>query len=312
MNKKNIFQAQRSLILGSTALLLLSINSLSAYATDDNPFSIDASVGIEYDSNITVEEVDVDTGEGDIAGLIDFSANYEFEASGATSFDVGYSFSQSLHEDATNFDLQTHVVTALAKQKFDGFDVGVSYLYINTSLGGESFLQIHKASPYVAFFAAPSVYVRAAFSYTDKDLKTSDDRDAQTLSIGGAVFYFMNKSKTYLMMSYRYDSLDANLDQFDYSGHDLKIRYQVKFPIAGRDARFRVGGRYVKRNYDAITPSIGVARDDERASLEAMLEVPFFDMFNARLKYRYTDATSNLLSADYQESLISFEIGAEF
>lgn len=312
MNLKSIIQTSRPLILGSSAFFLLSINSLSAYAADNGPFSLSASVGIEYDSNITVQEVDVETGEGDIAGLIDFSANYEFEASGATSFEVGYSFSQSLHEDATNFDLQTHLVTAVAKHKFDGFDVGVNYLYINTSLGGESFLEIHKASPYVAFFAAPSVYVRVNYAYTDKDLKTSDDRDAQTHSAGASVFYFMNKSKTYLMFSYRYDSLDANADQFDYNGHDVKIRYQVKFPFAGGEARFRIGGRYVKRNYDAVTLSIGEVRDDKRASIEAMFEVPVFDIFNARLKYRYTDATSNLPSADYQESLVSFEIGVKF
>lgn len=312
MNLKSIIQTSRPVILGSTAVFLFSMNSLSANAADDSPFSISASVGIEYDSNITVQEVDVDTGEGDIAGLIDFSANYEFEATSSTSFEVGYSFSQSLHEDATGFDLQTHLVTANAKQKFDGFDVGLNYLYINTSLGGDSFLEIHKVSPYVAFFAAPSVYVRAAYSYTDKDLETSNERDAETHAVGASVFYFMNHSKTYLMFSYRYDSLDANADRFDYDGHDIKLRYQVKFPFAGRDARFRIGGRYVKRNYDAITPSIGEVRNDERVSLETMIEIPFWEMLNARLKYRYTDATSNLSSADYQESLVSFEIGFEF
>jgi len=312
MNLKTIIHSSRPLILGSSILLFPTIYSLSAYAADDQPWSIEASAGIEYDSNITVQEVDVDTGQGDIAGLLDFSANYKIEVDNSTTFEVGYSFSQSLHEDATNFDLQSHIVTALAKHKFDGFDLGVNYLYINTSLGGESFLQIHKASPYVAFFATPSLYVRAAYSYTDKNLETSNDRDAKTHGVGASVFYFMNHSKTYLMMSYQYDSLDANADHFDYNGHDLKVRYQVKFPWGARNARFRIGGRYMKRNYDGITPSIGVARDDERASIEGMLEIPFFDNWTAALNYRYTDATSNLPSADYKESLISFEVGFEF
>ncbi len=312
MTIKTILQSTRPLTLGSSIAFLLTMYPLSVLAADNKPWSIEASTGIEYDSNITVQEVDVETGEGDVAGLIDFSANYEFEADEATSFDVGYSFSQSLHEDATNFDLQSHVLTALAKHKFDGFDLGVSYLYINTSLGGESFLQIHKAAPYVAFFATPALYIRADYSYTDKNLETSNDRDAQTHSLGGTAFYFTNKSKTYLMFSYRYDSLDANADHFDYNGHDAKVRYQVKFPWGDRDARFRIGGRYVKRNYDGITPSLGVARDDERVSIESMIEIPFWDSFTASLKYRYTDASSNLPSADYKESLVSFEIGFEF
>lgn len=312
MTIKNIIKPSRFLALGTGMGFLLTICPLSLQAADDKPWSMEASAGIEYDSNITVEEVDIETGLGDIAGLIDFSAKYEFEADEATSFEVGYSFSQSLHEDATNFDLQSHVLTALAKHKFDGFDLGVNYLYINTSLGGESFLQINKASPYVAFFATPALYIRANYAYTDKNLKTSNDRDAQTHSLGGSAFYFMNKAKTYLMFSYRYDSLDANADHFDYNGHDVRVRYQVKFPWGDRDARFRIGGRYLKRDYHAITPSLGVARDDERLSFESMIEVPFLDSFLARLKYRHTDATSNLASADYKENLVSVEIGFEF
>lgn len=311
MKINTINKSPRSLLVGSI-FILSTICPLSVLAADDSPLSIEASVGLEYDSNITVQEVDLETGEGDMAGLIDFSVNYDAEVNDSTTFAMGYSFSQSLHEDASDFDLQSHILTALAKHKFDGFDLGVNYLYINTSLGGESFLKIHKASPYVAFFATPALYVRATYSYTDKNLVTSNDRDAQTHGLGASAFYFMNKSKTYIMMSYRYDSLDANADHFDYNGHDLKLRYQVKFPWAGRDARFRIGGRYVKRNYDGITPSIGEARDDERTSLETMLEIPFLDNWTAALKYRYTDATSNLPSADYTESLISFEIGFEF
>ena len=312
MTLKKISKSTKPLTLGSSLVFLLALNPLSAQAANDKPWSVEASVGIEYDSNITVQEVDVETGEGDMAGLIDFSVNYEAEVDKATSFEVGYSFSQSLHEDATNFDLQSHVLTALAKHTFDGFDLGVSYLYINTSLGGESFLQIHKATPYVAFFATPALYIRADYSYTDKNLETSNDRDAQTHSIGGSAFYFTNKSKTYLMASYRYDSLDANADHFDYSGHDVKVRYQVKFPWGSSEARFRIGGRYVKRDYDGITPSLGVARHDERTSIESMIEIPVWEKLTASLKYRYTDASSNLASADYQESLVSFEIGYEF
>lgn len=311
MKTTMVIRSPWSLVLGGTLFFLLTIPSLSLYAADDKPWNINASVGYEYDSNITVQEVDVKTGEGDVAALLDFSASYEVEV-GKSTFEAGYSFSQSLHQDATGFDLQSHIITALAKHKFDGFDLGVNYLYINTSLGGDSFLEIHKASPYISFFATPSVFIRANYSYTDKNLETSNDRDAETHSIGASGFYFMNHAKSYFMVSYRYDSLDANADRFDYNGHDVKVRYQVKFPWAGRDARFRIGGRYLKRNYDAVTPSIGEIRDDKRTSIESMLEVPFFDSWTARLKYRYTDAMSNLASADYTENLVTFEIGFEF
>jgi len=312
MKIRSYIKSPRPLILGGSLLFLSTFNALSAQAADDKPWSIKASAGAEYNSNISIPELDLATRSGDSAALLDFSADYEAKIDKSTSLTVGYGFSQNLHKKATNFDLQSHILTAGAKQKFSNFDLGVDYLYINTSLGRKSFLQLHKATPYISFFATPALFVRGEYSFTKKIFKTSSDRDAKTNSFGGSTFYFMNNSKTFIMLTYKYDSVKANASHYDYKGHDVKLRYQVKFPWSDRDARFYVTGRYIKRNYTSITPSISALRRDKKTSIETLLDIPFLENWTATFKYRYTNAKSNLASADYKESLASVDVGYKF
>lgn len=278
----------------------------------DSPFSIELSAGAEYDSNVSVNEIDVDTGADDFAAVFDADLGFSHDLGSDTELDLGYSFSQSLHEDFTNFDLQSHFASAGLTHDFGAFDLGGAYRFIYTRLGGSGFLTLQQVSPYVTKFFGKKLFVRADYTYTDKDFHNRIDRDADVHAGGADIYYFLNGVRTYIVVGYKYESEDAVDPQFDFNGHNIKARISQRIPIGERDAKLRLGWRYETRDYSSVTPSIGVERDDDRHRLQAEIEVPFSDWLFGQLDYEYSDFSSNLPSADYKQHVASARLGVRF
>ena len=276
----------------------------------DGPFSAEISAGVEYDSNVSVIEVDTSTAEGDFAAVIDLGFEYERDLGENTTFEVGYDFGQDIQFDFSNFDTQTHRGSAELSHDFGAVDSGVSYQLVYSRLGGDGFLRLHRASPYVASYLGDrQAYVRLSYIFTDKDFIDRPERDSSVNAGSAEVFYFINGLKTYLIAGYRYESEEANAAEFDFNSHNIKTRLVQRIPFQGRNAKLRGGWRYENRNYSAVTPSIGEIRDDERHRFDISLEVPWNDIVYTELEYRYDIFDSNLPSVDFNQSVASFRIG---
>lgn len=278
----------------------------------DSPFSAEFSVGLEYDSNINVDEIDNNTGSNDKAAAINADLEYDLDLSSDTVLSLGYNFSQTLHDDFTNFDLQTHFVSADLSHDFGDVEPGIAYRFIHSRLGGDGFLTMHQISPYVSAFLSEKLFARADYTYSDKNFLGRIDRDAENHAGGVDFYYFVDGVKTYLVAGYKYANENAVDPQFDYDAHQFKLRFSQRFPVGSRDAELKLGWRYEARNYDNITPAIGVVRDDDRHRLQAELEVPITDVFFARAEYEYGDYSSNLPTADYSQHLLGVHLGAKF
>jgi len=278
----------------------------------DSAFSAEASIGVEYDSNINVDEIDNNTGSDDIAAALDVDLEYDIDLSSDTVLSLGYNFSQTLHDDFTNFDLQTHFASADLSHDFGDVEPGVAYRFIHSRLGGDGFLTMHQVSPYVSAFLSDNLYARADYTYSDKNFLGRIDRDSKNHAGGADFYYFVNGVKTYFVAGYKYANENAVDPQFDYDAHQFKLRFSQRFPIASREAELKLGWRYETRNYDNVTPAIGVPRDDDRHRLQAELEVPINDTFFVRTDYEYGDYSSNLPTADYMQHLVGVYLGAKF
>jgi len=278
----------------------------------DSPFSVELSAGAEYDSNVSVGEIDNNTGADDFAAVIDLDLEFEKDVTENTEISAGYSFSQSLHDQFTNFDIQTHFASAGVSHDFGAFDAGAAYRYIYSRLGGAGFLQIQQIEPYATRFFGKKLFIRAAYTYTDKNFKNRIDRDAMVHAGGADVYYFLNGVRTYFVAGYKYENENAVDPQFDFRAHHIKARFSQRIRMGKRDAKLKLGWRYESRNYSSITPSIGAIRDDNRHRLQAELEVPLTDHFFGLVEYEYSDYSSNLPSADYTQNLAGVRLGARF
>lgn len=302
----------RVLVATATSFLIgLALAGITP-ALAGSKLKIDVRAGAEYDSNVIVSETDLNTGKGDISYEIDGKLDFKFDLGSDTSMAFGYSFSQSLHDDLPAFDVQTHGGKFRIKHDFGGFRAGATYYFYTSTLGGTDFLTLQRISPYVSFKPSRALYLRAGYSYTDKNIKTGIGRDAKTHAFSGTANILLNGSRTYLSFRYRLDLVDAVAARYDYTGHRVSAHFITRIPFMGERGKFRVGATYIKRDYSSITPSLGVPRDDEKLTLKASLNLPLGKHLYALGSYRYRDYQSNLLTADYKESVISLQIGARF
>ncbi len=275
----------------------------------ERTFTITFSAGVEYDSNVSVLEIDSSTDESDFATIFDLGAAFNVELSENTEATFGYNFSQDEQFDFSDFDTQTHRPSIGVDHDFGDFDGGLSYQYIYSRLGGEGFLRMHRASPYIAkYLFDRKAYARASYVFSDKDFIDRDDRDAQAHSGGIDVFYFVNGLNTYVLGGYRYEVNDASAAEFDFSSHSVKARLVQRFPFFDDQAKWRIGWQYETRDYDAVTPSIGVVRDDDRHRFRTSVELPLNDILSVEAELRYDDFRSNLPSADFDQNVAELRL----
>lgn len=289
-----------------------SDNVTESVENRESRFSADISVGIEFDGNISVNELDSNTSEDDFAAILDVDLGYDVAIGEKTDLDFGYRFSQSLHDEFEDFDIQAHFASINLSHDFDALKAGVAYRYVDTLLDKEGLLELQQVSPYVSKFFGKRIFVRADYAYTDKKFDDGGLRSATVDTIGASVYWLINGLQTYIVVGYKYEDEDADGSQFEYQANSFRLRFAQRFALGSRYARFRLGWRYEDRDYDAITPQIGEIRDDQRHRFQAELEIPIAKRAYASIEYGYSDFSSNLPSADYDQSVASVKLGMRF
>ena len=307
-----------------TAALALGAGAAAASETDETKkssgpsFDVEIAAGVDYDSNISVNQLDANTGADDFAAAIDADFDFSTPVGPDTEFQLGYGFSQSLHADFTAFDLQSHLATADLTHDFGLAEIGAAYRFAYSRLGGDPFLTMHQVNPYISKFIGKTLYLRGGYTYTDKNFEepaaipAPPTRDAKNNSFGGDVYVFLNGVKSYLVGGYEREIEKAVSDEFDFHADNFRVRFAQRFPFGGGDAELSLGYRFEDRNYDNQTPSILAVRADERHRFQADLEIPVTDHAFARLEVEHGDYKSNLASADYRQNLAGVRLGLRF
>ncbi|KWV95499.1 outer membrane beta-barrel protein [Erythrobacter sp. AP23] len=286
-------------------LLVCSTFFVPASAIAQDGFSLELEAGTIYDSQLVVDEIDVEQAEGDVA--FRFGADVEYQPVDTDSFELefGYDFGQSVYLDFDEFNLQSHVADVNASTRIGGARVGARYAFSHFRLGGDGLFDMHTVTPSVSGFVADGLFARAFYTYNDKDFATLDGRDATGNQVGASLFKFFADNAGFVSISGRWEDEDTVDPQFDYSG--FVVGADLRVPIAGgRDGpRLQFGVDYRDRDYDSITPSIGEIRTEDRFRGDVELTVPISERFSVEVGYRYTDRNSNLPSADYTENRLN-------
>lgn len=276
-----------------------------AYGSEKPPFSATFALGAQYDSNVAVDDADINTRKGDLAALVQLSTNYNIIDSKNVQLRAGYDFDQTLYSDLGDFDLQLHRFALGASLDSGKTSFGADYAFSHVRLGGDGYLDMHMLSPSVTSFVADKLMIRASYIYLDKTFLDSDRLDAR-MHIGSvdAYRYFAGR-KAYVAVGLRYDDEDAHAPELDYRGFQASARLMFPVSLAGLTAKARLNYSYAERDYRHVTTSIGEKRNERRHTAGLSLEVPLGGSFAFKPQLRYMDRNSNLLSADYKEYVVS-------
>ena len=267
-------------------------------------WSAEVAVGVEYDSNVSVEEVDVSASQGDYALTLDAGFALKQALSGRTNAALTYDFSQSNYKEFSQVDRQTHMLGLDLNVSLEGVNPGVSMYYIDSRLDGSQFLQLSRVSPYVSGFLSKKWFARGAYVYSDKTIHESAGRDATTNSGEGDIYYFMRGLRSYFNFGYRYRNENAKADQYDYLSNAVKLRFIQRFEMFSRLTKLELAWRYEDRKYQSDTPSIGEKRHDQRNRLRVDFQIPVFERGAVQFFAGYADYDSNYPPAAYDQTLV--------
>jgi len=262
------------------------------------------SVGIEHDSNVGVDELDRSSNLSDLGRLISFGTDLKHDFSDTTSARIIYDFSTTSYAEFEKLSRKTHSIGGSINRKFDGLTAGLSYFLADTKLDNQSFLAYQRISPSLSGFATKRWFFRGAYVFGDKTLERRPGRDSSFHSVETEGYYFWRGLRRYLNLGYAFRDEDSRADRFDYKSHLVKVRFVERFQLGESLSTLEIGARYEKRDYSAITPSIGQERFDNRTRVLINFDHPLTPRLHWRFYGDYSDYKSNVPSADYEQLIL--------
>ncbi len=231
--------------------------------------------------------------------------------------ELGYDFSQTLYEDQTSFDLQSHTVSGSVEDEINGFDTGFIYLYSRTKLGGDDFLGLHSLTPTLGYALHDRWYVSLRYNHINKDFiaSSNDGRDASLNSGTIDNFLFFMDGKAYVSLGYKAEDENTDDTEFDYFGHFFHAKLKMPIPmkqIEKWNPVFRLGYEYYDKDYSNVTASIGEKRKDERTTVTLGLSADFSKHLFGKFNFEHIEAVSNLSSSDYDENVVTVALGVRY
>ena len=288
----------------ATATAVVALAAQAAEQPSSRTYSAEVGVGAEYDSNVSIDELDVSSSESDHAWILDAEFKLEQQLGAAADLTLTYDFSQANYAEFSIVDRQTHLVAADLGADLGKANGGLTLYYINARLDGEAFLEYYRGSPYLSGFLAKKWFARGAYVYSDKRIEQNPGRDAESHAGEFDLYFFRRGLRSYFNVGFKYKDEDAVQARYDHTSSNLKLRYIHRFDLWDDVLKMELSWRYEDRDYSSNTPSIGEKRNDERHRWKIDLEYPFMDKGAFQLYAGYADYASNYPLADYDQHVI--------
>lgn len=301
-------------ILFRLATLPLSLVPPLCFADEAQPappattYSAEIAIGGEYDTNVTIDELDTSIRQGDYALTLDGKVGLRKYFTADTDMRLNYDFSQDMFQEFSRLNRQTHILGANLGVKMQPVDTGLSFFYVNSLLDGKGFLELYRVSPSLSGFINRKVFGRTAYVFADKSIEDRSERDAQTHTGELDLYYFARGLRSYFNVGYRFKTEHANLERLNYKAHAAKLRYIRRIDFNDKVLKLEMAYRYEERDYSGITPGIGsgegAERADQRHRWQVDLEYPLSNDSALQVYAGYSDYKSSFPISDYEQGVV--------
>tara|TARA_R110002111_G_scaffold181195_2_gene246752 strand:+ start:658 stop:1626 length:969 start_codon:yes stop_codon:yes gene_type:complete len=299
------------------------------YASEHAELNGHVEGGMEYDSNLTVDELNRSSDSSDEAWVYDAGLEAILKPTKALNLTMGYSLSGSRYQSNDEFDQDIHLASADLSFDFDPVTLGTSYHYSRATLASDPFLDFKRASVYLGSLVGEDVYVMASLQDKSKDFEEGNVRDADIRGVSVDAFFFFNEARSHLLIGVDGDQEDASADAYDNRLVRVRVSLAHKFQAAGRENRLRLKWRYENQEYDevSIAPSDPLLNNpltedlQERTSdqridkayiVEAGWRVGLTEVLSLEPRISYGHYTSNVESANYDKTVAGVTLRAGF
>lgn len=283
----------------------------------------------EYDSSVSLEQIDRVSHESDYANQLKWAAAGQWQANKSLQFDASYNGRHRVYDQFSEFDLDQHHLAFTSKYTYA--DVGYSYRYdhARAKVDGDSFLKFSQSTLAIDKLFKSRYFIRGAVSSSKNDFSQLSERNANAILVAmdALVFFYRGNSHIGFNISVEDETAQANL--YDNTTESLSVTYQYKFTQAVLPTTFISSVQYSRKRYDTFavdaagdedellierdSSDVGNAtRVDNRIQLSAGLELALNDWLVLMVKADYSDNASNYSPVDQREHLMSLGIKASF
>lgn len=286
---------------------------ISAVSFADSRVHGSVALGLEYDSNVAVDELDRSSNLSDTGRLYGAELEVAHDFNENISGKLLYNFDAVNYTEFSALNRLTHTAGVRLSADLQKFNLDTSYFFTNTQLDGNKFLTYHRFSPSISGFTSKRWFFRAAYVYGDKSLERRPGRDATSHGIESDGYYFWRGLRRYFNLGYTYRDENSRADRFTYNGHLLKLRAVQRFILkSGARSTLDFSIRFEQRDYQGVSPSIGEPRYDNRLRVILKHEYPITSKVTWSIYSDYSDYRSNLPSADYDQFILGTEFEWQF
>lgn len=287
------------------ALVAIPVLFAPSLAGARSPLSVSLGVGVQYDSNISIEEADLPTRRGDEALLLQGSIQLTAAETKRTTLRFGYSYDDERNRTLDQVNITLHGASASLTRRLGRAAVAADYQFNHVLLGGKRYLEIHSVSPSIAGFVDRNLYLRLGATWQRKDFTEVDPLDSDTTLVSLDAFRFFARRKGYVAIGLRADSEHTEATQYRFGAIQGSVRVQVPIHVGKGMWRARAALAYQEREYLAPWFALDEERRETRLTLSAGLEVPVIKGVTLRPQARYVDRHSNVAFYDYREHVLS-------
>ncbi|WP_027329029.1 hypothetical protein [Marinimicrobium agarilyticum] len=319
--------------------LAAALSSVATFAqeggTSDKKadFNVKLQAGGAYDSTLSVASLDQISNQGDWANVLYGRVGGELYPTERITLKGSYSLSSRRYHEVSEFDQDLGIASLDAAIDLAGITWGLSRHMADAELASEPLLDLTQNSLYAAKLFSSGVYVRGAYTDSEKRFENNRDRNADDEELAADVYYFLNESRTFWSLGVGRQVEHAHSPAFDNTALKLRARYSHTGSIAGQESRIQLGWRYQDRDYgneeslpvtdsgteqglpgtgSAMSPTGRGTRHDRSHVVEAIWTLSFLEWLALETKVEHGNYRSNFDAADYRETGVSALLSVEF
>ncbi|MCK4905215.1 tetratricopeptide repeat protein [bacterium] len=312
----NLYQVKR--LSSDSQLGKSSDEFLRAIEKRTKPLNLNASVGVEYDDNVTLQSGDEDAST--ISDKEDERAVVNLKLAHRTFVEPGeigisYSFYQSMHHDLTEYNVQGHTGSLYFASNLRPFQPSIQYNYDHYLVDNVQYLDKHTITPSLNISVASPHMTQVYLQYEKLNYLISVDEDESNRSgsanaVGLSQYFSIIDGKGYIKLSGEYKNNDAQGDDWDYS--ESKVRLSVYAPTPIDKMNIEIGGEQSNSNFLHEDSSFEQTRKDTTLSGWIEFIYKLNDNWSVALNYKHTNNSSNIDFYEYKRNITSLFLSCKF
>jgi tetratricopeptide (TPR) repeat protein len=287
-------------------------------------YSLQATVGLQYDSNVSLRPseddpvINVSASKGADSSMVVFLRGSMLLTDAPIRTEAFYSIYQSLHTHAADFNIHNHEL-GLKAEFSPAQDIAFEarYLLNYTLLGGDRYSAVHTVSPAVRLSFINRMPLRLIYNYERKSffdhelVENNNDRSGNYHAIG-----FEQKisatNNLFFTLAYYYDDNNTHDEVFSYTGNKIAAsvdyNYQSKWSVG---ANFE----YHNKNYGTlilVSPPLVQNREDITRTFNFYFVRPITPVLSVSLNQSFIINSSSVSFYSYDRAITGIFLTARF